>query len=723
MTEALEKRPARRQAYLYVLLVFTTLLALLALVAPMRAPLSALSLQVGQVTPQDIQAPQAITFQSDVLTEQQRESTERTISSIYTSPDPSIARRQMEGLRGALAFTTSVRADTFASQSQKLADLASLEQINLDQETAQAILALGDIRWQAIQQEAIVVLEQVMRGSIRDDRLEEVRRNIPTLVSLSLTEDQAALVVELVSAFIAPNSTLSESLTQAARQKAREAVTPVNRSFKSGELVVQRGQVITAANLEALEVMGLVQPGFNWKDAIGAAVVTILSIILIVLYLRRRATLLQDLRGLTVFALLFSVFLLAGRLLIFAEPFISYLLPMAAFSMTIAVLFRTDLALISSLPLFFLVAYGLPNAAELHLYYLFSGYFGVLTLGAARRMTAFFRAGAAVAGGCAFIAIAFRPPQSIPDWAPIYPLLGAALLNGIAAASLTVILQFFLAQFLGMTTALQLMEISRPDHPLLQLILRNAPGTYQHSLQVANLAEQAAERIGADALLTRVGALYHDIGKAVNPMFFIENQIPGTPNPHDKLDPYASALIIIRHVADGAGLARKHRIPRRIQDFVLEHHGTMITRYQYAKAVEAANGDEGAVDIEQFRYPGPTPYSRETAILMLADGSEARVRAERPKDEYELRQVIEAVIQHRVSTGQLDHTTLTLRDLEELTSSFTTTLRGMYHPRIEYPKLEKTAASQVETIPVPRSNPQPAELTIPSKVDSSPPAS
>ena len=723
MTEALEERPARRQAYLYVLLVFTTLLALLALVMPMLAPLSTLSLQVGQVAPQDIQAPQAITFQSEALTEQQREATERTVQSIYTSPDPSVARRQLEGLRGALAFTTSVRADTFASQSQKIADLASLEQINLDQETAQAILALGDIRWQAIQQEAIVVLEQVMRGAIRDDRLEEVRRNIPTLVSLSLTEDQAALVVELVSAFIAPNSTLSESLTQAARQKAREAVTPVNRSFKSGELVVQRGQVITAANLEALEVMGLVQPGFNWKDAIGAAVVTILSIILIVLYLRRRATLLQDLRGLTVFALLFSVFLLAGRLLIFAEPFISYLLPMAAFSMTIAVLFRTDLALISSLPLFFLVAYGLPNAAELHLYYLFSGYFGVLTLGAARRMTAFFRAGAAVAGGCAFIAIAFRPPQSIPDWAPIYPLLGAALLNGIAAASLTVILQFFLAQFLGMTTALQLMEISRPDHPLLQLILRNAPGTYQHSLQVANLAEQAAERIGADALLTRVGALYHDIGKAVNPMFFIENQIPGTPNPHDKLDPYASALIIIRHVVDGAGLARKHRIPRRIQDFVLEHHGTMITRYQYAKAVEAANGDEGAVDIEQFRYPGPTPYSRETAILMLADGSEARVRAERPKDEYELRQVIEAVIQHRVSTGQLDHTTLTLRDLEELTSSFTTTLRGMYHPRIEYPKMEKTAASQVETIPVPRSNPQPAELTIPSKVDSSPPAS
>jgi hypothetical protein len=437
---------------------------------------------------------------------------------------------------------------------------------------------------------------------------------------------------------------------------------------------------------------------------------------------RRRASLLQDLRGLTLFALLFSVFLLAGRLLIYAEPFVSYLLPMAAYSMTIAVLFRTDLALISSLPLFFLVAYGLPNAAELHLYYLFSGYFGVLTLGSARRMTAFFRAGAAVTAGCAFIAIAFRPPQTIPDWAPIYPLLGAALLNGIASASLTVILQFFLAQFLGMTSALQLIEISRPDHPLLQLILRNAPGTYQHSLQVANLAEQAAERIGADALLTRVGALYHDIGKVVNPMFFIENQMPGTPNPHDQLDAAASAQIIIHHIADGAELARKHRIPKRIQDFIFEHHGTMLARFQYARAVEAAGGNEAVVDVEQFRYPGPTPNSRETAILMLADGSEARVRAERPKDESELRKVIEAVIQHRISTGQLDHTTLTLRDLDELASSFTTTLRGMYHPRIEYPSLDKTAASPIETIPIQRSKPQPTEQSN-SPQNPAPPAS
>ncbi len=719
MTELREKQPRRRKIYLILLLLVTTALTLLALVIPVLGSFSSPSLQAGQVAPQDILAPSALTYESEVLTEQQREIAARNVAPVYTAPDSSIARRQLESLRTALTFITNVRADTFATNEQKLADLSALDSINLDQETAQAILSLSDPRWQAIYQEAIEVLEQVMRGAIRDDRLEEARRTIPPLVSLSLTEDQADVVVELVEAFVTPNSTYSESLSETARQMAMDGVASISRSYKAGETIVQRGQVISPATLEALVVLGLAQPQFNWNELVGAAGVAILSITLIVLYLRRRATLLQDLRGLTLFALLFTAFLIGGSLLIYAEPVLSYLIPMAAYSMTVAVLFRPDLALISSLPLVFLVSFGQPNAAELHLYYLFSGYIGVLTLGSARRLTAFFRAGAAVAGCSAIVAIAFRPPQSLAELVPIYPLLGAALLNGIASVSLTVILQFFLAQFLGLTTALQLMEISRPDSPLLQMLLRNAPGTYQHTLQVANLAEQAAERIGADPILTRVGALYHDVGKVLNPMFYIENQVPGSPNPHDKLAPTASARIIIQHVIDGQELARKYRLPSRIRDFILEHHGTMLTNYQYAKALEAANGDESKVDQEQFRYPGPKPGSRETAILMLADGSEARVRAERPKDENEMRSVIRLVIENRVASGQLDDTNLTLRDLDQITDSFTTTLRGIYHPRIEYPKIEKnTAAQQVDTIPILHTNNPSTEITTPSRADS-----
>jgi hypothetical protein len=272
-----------------------------------------------------------------------------------------------------------------------------------------------------------------------------------------------------------------------------------------------------------------------------------------------------------------------------------------------------------------------------------------------------------------------------------------------------------------MTTALQLMDISRPEHPVLQMVLRTAPGTYQHSMQVANLAEQAAERIDADTLLTRVGSLYHDIGKTKNPMFFIENQVPGNPNPHDDLDPLASAKIIIDHVQNGIDLARKHRLPNRIQDFIREHHGTTFTRYQYVKAVDAAGGDEGAVDIELFRYPGPRPGSRETALLMLADACEARVRAGRPENEHDLHEMIKTVITNRLSQGELDNTNLTIRDLENIAQSFTATLKGIYHPRIEYPKLVNNAkaADPVATRPIDSEAIPHTELTASGQPDSS----
>ncbi|MCU0630539.1 MAG: HDIG domain-containing protein [Methanoregulaceae archaeon] len=230
--------------------------------------------------------------------------------------------------------------------------------------------------------------------------------------------------------------------------------------------------------------------------------------------------------------------------------------------------------------------------------------------------------------------------------------------------------------------------------------MQSSPGTYQHSLQVANLAEQAAEAIGADPLLTRVGSIYHDAGKAVNPTFFVENQVTGM-NPHDSLDPFSSAEIILRHVTDGAELGRKFRLPRRLIDFMLEHHGTLITRYQYARAVLASNGDESKVDIELFRYPGPRPKSRETALLMLADNCEARVRANPPKDEKALRQMIDQAFEYVQQQHQLDDTRLSIKDLHLASESFFHTLQNMYHPRIPYPEYKNPPSSiNVDTLPI-----------------------
>ncbi len=704
MAAKTSRKPARRRVFLILLLLVSAGVSYLVVVAPQLAPLSPNSLQAGQVAPQDILAPRDISFESQVLTEQQREAAARAVPSIYTSPDTSIARQQLERLRSVMAFISSVRLDQFSTPDQKINDLAAIEDLRLRRETIEGIANLNEPRWQVVQQEAIAVLEQVMRNTIRDDRLEEARRSVPALVSLSLPEDQAAIVAELVAAFVVPNSLYNEALTEAARESARQAVTPVSRSYQAGETIVQRGQIITETSMEALQKLGLIQPQDPWKPLASAAALVFLEMAFLVFYLRRNTKLMIDLRGLTVIACLFLVFLAGARMLTGDSLTLAYIFPLGAYSLTIAALFGANPALVTTLLLAILASYGQPDALVLMLYYILGSFFGIMLLGKAQRVISFFWAGLAIAASGALVTIAYTLPDPSANLLQVATLSGAALLNGIASASLALLLQFFLAQVLGMTTALQLMELSRPDHPLLQLLLRNSPGTYQHSLQVANLAEQAAEAIGADTLLTRVGAQYHDIGKAVNPMFFIENQVQGNNNPHETLDPLESAQIIIRHIPEGVELARRHRIPERIQDFIREHHGTMITRYQYYNAVKAAGGDESQVDQELFRYPGPSPRSRETAILMLADGSEARVRAERPKDEEAMKEVIKSVIQNRMSSGQLDDTGLTLRDLEAIADSFTATLRGIYHPRIEYPALDKITTFRPDpnpTVPSP----------------------
>jgi cyclic-di-AMP phosphodiesterase PgpH len=691
--------PARRTILLTLLVTISMGLVFASIAAPGYFRLPSAQLQVGEVASQDILAPSSITYISEIRTEQQREAAVRAVLPIYTQADTSIARQQLERLRAALAFITSVRADEFATLEQKFSDLTALEDIHLNQETAHNILTLTDSRWQTVQQEAITVLETVMRKTIREDRLDEERRNIPASISLALPEELVIIVSELVAGFVAPNSFYSESLTETARQQARDSVTPISHSYVVGETVVQRGQVISALNLEALEEFGLIQTQPRWQDLVSAASMVLLMAVFVLLYLHRRPMPVNDLRGLTLITVLFVLFLVSGRLIAPGHEIFPYIFPLTAFSLLLATLFGVRVALIFTFPLVILFSYDLSNALVISLYFLISSYIGVLTLGQARRLASFFWAGATIGFSGSIVIIAFHLPDPNVDWVMVLTLIGVAHLNGIASAGLAVLAQFLLAQFLGLTTALQLIDISRPDHPLLQYILHNAPGTYQHSLQVANLAERAAEQIGADALLTRVGALYHDAGKALNPFYFIENQVPNSINPHDQLEPLASSIAIIRHVTDGLDLARKYRLPARITDFIAEHHGTMITHYQYVKAVEAAGGNDNEVDKDQFRYPGPTPRSRETALLMLADGAEARVRAERPTNEESLIYLIKSVVEQRIASGQLAETDLTLMDLEKIVNSFTATLKGMYHPRIEYPKLETVLNKNIAGTP------------------------
>lgn len=680
-----------------LLLATTAVIAFFTLILPSSLRADILPIQTGQVAQQDLLAPESVQYESQILTAQKRQQAADAVAPVYTAIDQRIARKQIEKIKTLFVRIDLIRKDATLKLEDKKLKLQSDAELLLTPESLDYLIAISDTRWITVQNESIRVLEQIMRSTVREDNLIRAQALIASFITLELTEDQAALAEQLVNPFIVPNSFYSAAETDAARTAAYNAAEPVMITYAKGEIVVRRGTIVTDAQFEALEQVGLIQQRDVLTDSISAGALVSIFIAFITLYfIQRKPGYLFDARSLILIAFLFLFFLIVARITIPGRVVLPYLYPLAAFALLISTLFGIGGGLILSLALSLLAAYGQPP--DLLIYYMLGSIFGVLALGKARRISAFFWAGLAITLTGIGIVIAYRVPADQLDWIGLLTLIGASIFNGFASASIALLLQYFLAEIVGLTTPLRLLELLRPDASLLQHFLRTAPGTYQHSLQVSNLAEQAAEAIGANTLLVRVGALYHDCGKSANPAFFVENQIPGQINSHDDLDPQIAAQTIIKHVHDGITLARKYRLPTRIQDFILEHHGTLAARYHYNRAVESAGGDKTKVDESLFRYPGPKPRSRETALLMLADGVEARTRAERPKDEAALRSIIRRVIEYCQQDGQLEDTRLTLRDLTTITDTFVSALRGIYHPRIEYPKLENMSAD-VKTMP------------------------
>jgi putative nucleotidyltransferase with HDIG domain len=291
----------------------------------------------------------------------------------------------------------------------------------------------------------------------------------------------------------------------------------------------------------------------------------------------------------------------------------------------------------------------------------------------------------------------------------------SGLLNGVFAAGLALIGLFAIGNLLGITTSIQLQELSRPTPPLLRQLLLKAPGTYHHSLMVSNLAEQAAERIGADSMLVRVMAYYHDIGKMQRPYFFIENQPVGMANVHERLDPQISARIIISHVLDGMDLAEKYRLPQTLKDGIAQHHGTGLVRFFYYQALEAAKKNGSTIEEANFCYPGPKPQTKETGVLMLADVSETTVRALKPGSAAEIDEIVRKASTHHLDTGQLDECDLTIADLHQIRTAFVDILQGIHHPRIKYPEQLNEEASAQAQLPPPNPAADSTQMTPPAR--------
>jgi len=305
---------------------------------------------------------------------------------VFTPPDPAIARQQIERLRTAMQYITSVRTNVELSLEDKKSNLVELSDVRLKLETIDYVVGISDSRWDAAQSEALRVLEQIMRRAILEDKLESAQAGVSSSVSLTLNEQQSALVTELVTAFVVPNSFYSEELTVAARQAARDNVKPVVQTYKNGETIAPAGEIITPADMEAFQQLGMISTGQRWEDMFGAAAVIALSAAFVPMYFyrRKRSVVVNDARSLMVIALIFIVFLLGARLFT-NRTLAPYGYPIQAAALLITALYGLETGLVIAIPLSLLASYGLSNTLDLAPYYMFSSLIGLLALGSVRR--------------------------------------------------------------------------------------------------------------------------------------------------------------------------------------------------------------------------------------------------------------------------------------------------------------------------------------------------
>jgi putative nucleotidyltransferase with HDIG domain len=555
---------------------------------------------------------------------------------------------------------------------------------------------LDTARWTAVRDEAARILDATERTELRDTEVAETRAKIGSRMGGDLDEAERMLAAELIAPLIVPNSSFDQALTDQARDRAAENVKPVMVHIALGQVVVRKGSPVTAADLEAISELGLGQDAApNLATTFGWFLLSALIVTMLLAWIWRfRPTLWHRdnvlfLIGMLVIGTVLALKVTAGR------EVLGYFLPTAAIGMLVSILLDASLATIV-MAIIAIAGGALAGTLEFATYTFLGGLAGIIAVRKGDRLQVFVQAAIAV-----FIVSAMV--------VTVFSLLGAHDVRGVlelwfasvaaaAGSSVAAVGTFaVLGSVFGILTVFQLLELANPSQPLLRRLLVETPGTYHHSLMVGNLAERAAEAIGADPLVTRVAAYYHDIGKLANPLAFIENQARGE-NIHDQLEPEVSAQILKQHVADGIDAAYAAKLPRALIAYIPQHHGTAVMSYFYARARERAadpfgglstpegNRAADAVDERRFRHAGPKPQTREAALIMLADSVEASVRSLASRDEPAIRVMVTRIIDERIADGQFDECDLTLRDLERIKNAFVEQLLGMYHTRIAYPQ-------------------------------------
>ena len=534
---------------------------------------------------------------------------------------------------------------------------------------------------------AITLTNILQRGITEKDYEKDNIDNIilNNLVS-NVSKRQVSVITALLEQVIVPNLVVDEFATEIARKNAQSSVKPYEVIFQKGDKILFEGEPVTRLKRDALRQAGYNVYELNWQGLAGIYIIVFIATALFIGFMKFFEKKYLEPRYISISAVLAMFLTLIGVML--PIGFSPYVIPIPAFLMLMSIFTNPRIALVASVTLLSVMAVGYQYNIQFIVTFILLTIFSVILMSQIKyaKRVDLIKIGfnISVAGVITVLSIYVLEKCLIDvDNVLILKDVTFIFLNGILSSIITLgSLPLFESTF-KIITSYGLAELGDHNQKLLKRLQMDAPGTYHHSLMVSNLCEAAAEAIGADPILARVGALYHDIGKLKRPLFFVENQSYFLiENPHNKFTPRISKMIITAHPKDGIEIAKEYGLPQVIQNFILQHHGEGLASYFYNQAVK----EEGAENVkeEQFRYTGPKPNTKETAILMIADAVESAVRSLKNPTPDEIESMINKIIVERLNDGQLSDSPLTLRDIKTIASTFSRILRGMQHNRIKY---------------------------------------
>lgn len=639
------------------------------------------------ISKQDIIAEKTITVIDTKRTEQHKKDVVANVEPILIPAEDEFIKVNLDTLESSIVQIRQKQID----QSVKCAELSLLFDIpdkNKKEYLSNFLLNISDSNLQKIFDKSKITLNLVLNQGITEREYENnsidkiILKNIP----VSTTKSQITVITALLKEIITPNLVIDDLSTEIARRNAENAVKPYKVVFNKGDKIVFEGEPVTKLKKDALREAGYNVFEINYLGLLGIFLIVLFSTYIFTQYQKRFEKEFFEKHHLIITG--FLSLLIAAIAVVIPTGTSPYIIPIPAYIIILAIFTNARVACFAATLLLALLILGLHYSIEFVFAFLLLNSYSMLVINKlkfSRRFDLILTGlKISVAGFLIVLSIYFLEKYLI-DIGNLFILRDALLifLNGIFSGIIALGTLPILESTFGIITPYGLAELADHNQPLLKRLQFEAPGTYHHSLMVSNLAEAAAEAIGANPILARVGAFYHDIGKLKRPLFFVENQSYfGIENPHTKLNPRLSKMVIIAHPKDGVELAKEYKLPPIISNFILQHHGEGLASYFYNQAV----AEEGAENVkeEQFRYTGPKPNMKETAILMIADAVESAVRSLKTPTNEEIEEIINRIIKERLNDGQLSDAPLTQKDLKIISATFNRILRGMQHQRIKY---------------------------------------